>query len=128
MAADVSSKIAGGDVSSVTATAVPILLGLKYYFPPSTYGRSVRPYASALVGPIIGSQTTSKVGTVIATESRTDMAVGGQVGAGLDFVISRHFAAEVAIGYNLMSDFEEPIGGRDNYNGGAFSLGFGYLF
>jgi len=30
--------------------------------------------------------------------------------------------------YNLMSNFNTPIGARRNYNGGDFSVGIGYIF
>ena len=128
MSADVSTKVEGGNVSSVTPTIAPVLFGLKYYFPRSTFGGKVRPFASVLVGPFIGTQSSTEVGLVVATESRTETAIGGQLGAGIDIVLSKRFMLGLAVGYNLMSDFEKPIGGSKNYSGGEFTFGFGYLF
>ena len=31
------------------------------------------------------------------------------------------------LGYNLMADFDEPLGGRDNYGGPEFNLTFSWL-
>jgi len=55
-------------------------------------------------------------------------AFGGQLGAGIDFILSPHFMAGIAGGYNIMADFEEPIGGSVNYGGPEFSIGLSYLF
>jgi hypothetical protein len=56
------------------------------------------------------------------------VAIGGQIGAGVDFVLGRHFMIGVAVCYNALTDFKEPIGGSKNYGGPEFTIGFGYLF
>lgn len=128
VSADMEARVGLLGVSTETAYVGHILVGIKQYFPKSTFSSSVRPFARALIGPFIGSQTRTEVGLVVATESRSESALGGQAAVGLDFVLSRHFLAGMALGYNLMSDFGEPIGGSENYSGPEFSLGFGYLF
>ena len=30
--------------------------------------------------------------------------------------------------YDLMADFDEPLGGRDNYNGAEFRIGISWVF
>ncbi len=37
-------------------------------------------------------------------------------------------AISLTVGYNLMSDFDEAVGGSRNDSGPEFSLGFGYVF
>ena len=128
MALDVETRVGVSGVSSRTATVSTILFGLKYYFPKSTLNSNVRPYAKAAVGPFVGNQTEENVGWVITTESRTETALGGQMGLGVDFILGRHFMIGTAVGYNLMTDFEAPIGGSENYSGPQFAIGFGYLF
>jgi opacity protein-like surface antigen len=128
MLADVESSAGITGVTSETAVIGRILLGVKYYFLKSTYNSSVRPFVNASLGLFNGSQTTSEVGWVIVTESRTESAFGGQLGGGLDFVLSRHFMLGLALGYNLMTDFKEPIGGSKNYSGPEFGIGLSYLF
>jgi hypothetical protein len=126
--ADVSTSVGITGVSNETAQVGHILLGIKKYFPESTYGSSVRPFAKVAVGPYIGSQTEVKSGLVVAVESRSEPAFGGQIGGGVDFVLGRHFLTGISLGYNLMADFNEPIGGSKNFSGPEFSIGIGYLF
>lgn len=128
LATDVETRIGAGGVSVVNTHVASILFGLKYYFLQSTDGSALRPYAEVAIGPFIGSQSETSVGTVVAIESRDKVAAGGQLGGGLDIIISRHFLASVGVGLNLMSDFSRPVGGSKNYSGPEFSFSFGYLF
>jgi outer membrane protein W len=128
MAAGVDTEIDGSGVSTETATITQLLLGMRYYFPRSTYGSSVRPFLGAGVGTFIGSQVASEVGAVVTAEARTEATIGGELGAGVDFLPGRHFVTSVALTFALMTDFEQPIGGSDNYSGPQFTIGFGYVF
>ncbi len=127
MAAGVDVEV-GTSVSTETATVAMLLLGLKYYFPASTYGSSVRPFAGVALGPFIGDQLETEIGTTITAAARTEAAMGGEVSAGVDFVLGRHVLTSLALGYHLMSDFDKPIGGSSNYSGPQLTLGVGYLF
>jgi outer membrane protein W len=128
MATDVETQSGVSGVSSETDVIGRIHLGLKYYPFRSTLNSSTRPFVGAGVGPVIGTQTKQEVGRVVVTESRTEAAIGGQIGVGVDFVLGRHFMIGLAAYYNLMTDFKEPIGGSENYSGPEFCIGFGYLF
>jgi hypothetical protein len=129
MMADVSSEVEGSEVSSGTSMTVTILMGVKRYFAVPTYGSSIRPYAKAGIGPFVGSQSRAEVTrNSIVDYSRTEVAFGGQIGAGVDFVLSPHFASGLTLGYNLIADYNESIGGSKNYSGPELSLGFCYLF
>lgn len=128
MVPDISVSAGIPGVTSETATVGHVLVGVKYYFPQSTYARSVRPFARASVGPVIGDQNTVEVGFTVSMEDRSEVALGGVLAGGVDFVLGEHFMLSAETGYNLMTDFGEPIGGSKNYSGPQFSIGFGYLF
>lgn len=124
---DVESRVGAGGVSSRTATVVPLFAGLRYYFPKSTYGGQWRPYLAGALGPVIGTETASKVGSTIVNESITRTAFGGRLGAGLDVLLSRSFMLGFQAGYHLMSDFSVPIGGHENHSGADFGISISVL-
>ena len=128
MAADVSTSSDASGATTEVSVIGSILMGLKAYFPKSTYTSSLRPYARASVGVFTGSQSSTDAGTSVTVESRSGTVFGGQVGAGADFILGRHFMTGFAICYNLMTDFNQPIGGSRNYSGPEFSFGFSFLF
>jgi outer membrane protein W len=128
MAASVETQIDGTGVSTETAAVAQLLVGMRYYFPRSTYGSSVRPFVGAAVGTFIGSQAAAHVGVTISSNTRTEPAMGGELGAGLDFLVGSHFVTSVGFAWALMTNFDQPIGGSDNYSGPQMTLGFGYLF
>lgn len=128
MVASIKSESGIMGVSSETAIVIPIMFDLKYYFLKSSFYSSIKPYTQIGVGTYIGSQTESIVDSEVVTVSRSEMSIGGELNTGVDFLIGRHFMAAVTIGYNLMSDFSEPIGGSKNYSGPELSFGFSYIF
>ncbi len=128
MAAEINTTIDGSGVSSETASIAQLLMGLKYYFPRSTYGSSVRPFVGAGVGAFIGSQVASRVGTVVAAGARTEAAMGGEMGAGVDVLLGHHFTTSAGFLFAFMTDFDRPIGGSANYSGPQLSIGVGYVF
>jgi len=128
MLADISTSTGTSGVTSNTSHIASILMGAKFYYSPSTFEGSVRPYFKLSAGPFIGSQSSTSVGMDITVESRTEMAIGGQFGLGADFILSRHFMTGLSFGYNVMSNFENPIGGSNNYSGPEFNFNFSYLF
>jgi outer membrane protein W len=127
MAVDVETRAGAGGVSTSTAVVGHILLGFRYHFLKSTYNSTVRPFVGAGVGPFVGSQSQTDVGSVITVESRSEMALGGELTTGVDFLLSRLFIASVTVGYVLVTDFNEPIGGSKNYSGPEFMMGIGLL-
>ncbi len=127
MLASVETQIEDVGVTTETAYIGQLLVGVKQYFPGSTFNSSVRPYVKALVGPCIGKQTSTQISYVTASESRTEVVIGGQAAAGVDFLVGPHVLMGVNLGYNLMSDFSEPIGGSKNYSGPEVSFGISYL-
>jgi len=128
MAAKIETNSGIAVTTTETAVVSPIMFGLKQYFPSSTYYTSVRPYAMAAVGTYIGSQTKEEAGLVVVVESRTEAAMGGQIGIGADFILGRHVNLGVMMAYNLMTDFRNPIGGSKNYSGPQLVFGISYVF
>lgn len=122
---DVQSSITG--VSTEVAAVVPLLFGMRYYFPGSTYGGQFRPFAGLGVGTIIGSYELVQTGFTVVTESRSEAAFGGEVEAGVSILLSRTVLATVAMAYDLMTDFQEPIGGSRNYSGPQMTMGISLL-
>jgi len=128
LATDVNTTVSILQVSSETDYIIPVMFGMKYYFLRSSYESSIKPYVKAAVGPYFASQSKTVVSFVVVAESRSETAFGGQLGAGVDFILSPHFMAGISGGYNIMADFEEPIGGSVNYGGPEFSINLSYLF
>lgn len=128
MVADIETNVGYLGVTTETAVVVPIFFGVKQYFPASTFGTGMRPFVQVGLGPYIGSQSRTKSGLEVVAESRSESAMGGQVALGADLLLSRRFLFGVSLGYNLMTDFSEPIGGSRNYSGPDFGLKFSYLF
>jgi len=91
--------------------------------------QAAKPYLSARVGPVVGSSSGSSVtpGSVVSgSMSRT--AVGGLLGGGVDVHAGRRWSVGLEAGYHWMADFDDPIGGRRNYSGFQFAVGFGWVF
>ena len=128
MLTKMETKVGLMDVSNEYSSITQILINMKIYFPKSTYGSSVRPFVRVGAGPYIGNQEGTKVNNEVIVESRSETAFGGQGGLGVDFILGQHFLADILIGYNLTTDFNNPIGGSKNCNGLEFSFGFRYLF
>jgi outer membrane protein W len=128
MAVDIKTE--SSFLRSYTETVIvsQFLVGAKYYFLPATYSSNVRPFVSAGIGPFIGSHDKVKTGPFASYESRIETALGGQIGAGLDMAMGRYFMTGFSFAYNLQTDFDEPIGGSDNYGGPVFGIGFSVLF
>jgi outer membrane protein W len=128
LAVDISSDVGiWGSVSTHTAVISMISLGGRYYFPRSTYGEKWRPYAGLAIGPVIGSETETKVGYEVVAKSSNQTAFGGRLAAGIDIQLSRLFMLGLSSGYHLMTDFPEPVGTRKNYNGADFGLSISLL-
>ncbi len=128
LAAGASSNIGIFGTNQEAGTVVPVLLGIRYYVPAPEPDAHVRPFLSLGAGSFLGFEASSSIGTTLVQESHTETAFGGRIGAGVDFYMGSYFKIVVNVGYNLMTDFSNPVTGRMNYNGGDFSLGAGIAF
>ena len=125
---DIDTKIDIANVSTHSGGVAGIHTGIRYYFPKSSFDGSWRPYVSASVGPYIGDETNTSITTGVSVETKTQYAFGSQLGGGVDILLSRLFMLGIHTGYNLMTDFSDPIGGKKNYSSPEFSLGLSILF
>jgi len=123
------SSVSASGVSAGDSGVGAIYLGLRWNPIGHPRDQPVKPYLEASLGPVIGvsSGTTlsprgSYAGDVV------EITVGGLVGAGLDFHLSRDFSLGLSGGYHWMNDFSQPIGPRDNYSGFELALRVGWVF
>ena len=122
---DVTNSVQGSEVSTETATVVPLLFGIKYQPFRLTESDVLKPYVTASVGPFFGSETMNRAGVNTETEVYSETAIGSHLGAGVDLLLSKWFTLGVGGGYYFVSDFERPNGSEKNYSGPEYSLSFG---
>jgi hypothetical protein len=125
LAGEASSSLNTTVIGQHASTVTPILIGIKYYFLEPSPEDAVRPFVSAAVGSYIGSEASN---TLLSQEARTEQAIGGRFGAGVDAFLGNHFKLGANVRYNVMADYETPIGARTNYSGAEFSIGVGFIF
>jgi hypothetical protein len=128
MGASVDTEVAVSGVSSEVAVVTPLLIGLRYYLSGSAPTSPARPFLSGSVGAFVGSQQKTMTGTTVSVEARTEASMGFEAGAGVDVLIGRRFVLSALVAYDVMTDFDQPVGGSENYSGPQISLGFGFLF
>lgn len=128
LTAGASANVGVLGVSQQSGTVIPILIGMRYYVPYPESEAKVRPFLSLGIGTYLGYEQNSSVGLTVVQESRSESAFGGRIGAGVDFFVSGYFKFVAGAGYNIMSDFSSTITGRNNFDGGDFSVGVGYAF
>jgi hypothetical protein len=119
---------AGAFAGSRSVVAVP--LGLRWTpTKGELYARPVKPYLTVGLGPVIGQSDGTSAGPGGAfVGSRSQAAVGGHLGGGVDIHLSRRWSFGLSAVFNWMTDFSEPIGKRDNYSGFDVRLSVGWLF
>ncbi|MFC1555885.1 hypothetical protein ACFL67_02270 [candidate division KSB1 bacterium] len=125
---DAENTVGISGVSNHAYAISSFYLGMKYYLPESRLGSPVRPYLSAFVGPNLAFEAKNTVNSQVVNNARTQTALGGKFGGGLDIILSRRLLATADAGYNLVTDFSEPVVGRKNYSGFEFTIGIGFLF
>ncbi len=108
-----------------SSAVIPVLLGVRFYVPEPAPSENIRPFLSVGVGPYFGAEAAS---TALSQQSHVETAIGGRLGAGIDFLVGNHFNLGADLGYHFMADFKNDVGGRKNYNGGEFCFVAGYIF
>ena len=117
-------------VEQSSAAVVPFLAGFRYYPMGFAMGNTVKPYIVVLVGAFNGYSSSNKVvfGSNIGSESKSQSVFGSKFGVGIDAFINSWMRVGLNTGFNLVSDFDEPVGQRKNYSGVEFSMSFGVVF
>jgi hypothetical protein len=130
LAATSGTAVSVGGVSVGDSTVVAMPLGLRYSpLPGDLRARSVKPYLDVSLGPVIGASSGTSVSArgTYAGDS-VEARIGGTVGGGVDFHLSRGFSLGVSAGYLWMDAFSQPVGGRNDYSGWELALNVGWLF
>jgi hypothetical protein len=128
MDGDFSTDV-GPDVSTWALGLVSLQVGVRKYLPPSLLRTPVRPFVSLGAGVLIGGEEKTEVSFGgVNTSNSTMGAFGVEPGLGIDFLIGHRFMLGVLGSYRLVTDFPEPLGGRENYSGLEFSVSLSFLF
>ena len=90
--------------------------------------QALKPFVAVGLGPVIGASEGSFVGKTISTGQATRVTAGGFLGGGFDVHVSRAVSIGVNAGYNVMQNFSEPVGLRDNFNGPQVGISLGWIF
>lgn len=128
VAATSGTTVSASGVSAGDSTVVAIPLGLRFSPLPGAT-RAVKPYLDVALGPVIGATSGTSVSArgTYAGDS-VEVVVGGLVGGGVDFHLSRGFSLGVSAGYQWTDGFAQPVGGRTDYSGFELALNIGWLF
>ncbi|MCP4896756.1 MAG: caspase family protein [bacterium] len=112
-----------GDVSEPLGTRSgvvwSVLSGLRHDF--SVHSPKLKPFVSGTAGLYATTGDGVTYGPDANRVSGTRATIGGQVGGGLDVHLGHGGMLGVYAGYNIMANFSQPYGGRENFNG--FELG-----
>ena len=116
--------VRAGPVSFNTNGVVAVLAGIRWYVP-SMASPTVKPYLMGSIGPYVGSGVEVRSFT---TSRVTEVSPGGYAGAGLDIQLHRDFMLGLRGGYNFVSDFSQPVAGRDNFSGFQIGVEVSWIF
>ena len=128
LSVEASSRAGPLGVSQNAAVICPMIVGMRYYPRRGSLDAAFRPFLTAGVGLISGFHSRGDVGFQVVQESGALSTFGSKTGVGFDLSMGRSFVAIADLGYNLMTDFSDEIGGRRNYSGLEFGLGIGWQF
>jgi len=90
--------------------------------------QALKPFLAVSLGPVIGASSGSFVGKTVSTGEELRATIGAFLGGGFDVDVSRSFSLGVNAGYNVMQNFSEPVGLRDNFNGPQVGISLGWVF
>jgi len=119
-----SATYAGLRTENTTISS--FLVGVRWY-PWSHPTSSVRFNFTGMLGPYVGTGSTVSATPVFVTHKV--LAVPGMfLGAGVDFRVGGRVMLGVNMGFDLMADFSEPIGGTKNLSAFQMNLTFGWVW
>jgi hypothetical protein len=128
-AVDLGSTVGPNGVGAGNVGGYSMPIGIRWNpFKGDHRRQSLKPFLAFGIGPVVGASEGSFVGRTITTGSMTRATVGGQFGGGFDVHVARSASLGVAVTYDAMKNFSEPVGLRDNYNGVQVAIGIGWLF
>ncbi len=128
--AEVGVAIDPQGVATHSVGVTAIFLGLQWV--PrggDVVARALRPHLALGAGPVMGTSSSTYVaGLDVHAGSESEVTAGVHTGAGVDVLLSRHWALGLDAGYNWVDDFSAQIGGRSNYSGFELTVSLGWLF
>ena len=124
-----ATTYAGFPETGTDATTISSLLVGVRWTPTRNPRASVRPYLTGLVGPYIGTGSSTSVG-LPGTRGQTKglAAPRGYLGGGVDFRIGGHFMLGVGAGADLPANFSKELGGKKNYRAFQMNVSFGWAW
>jgi len=124
------ARVGPGFVSTGSSGGVALPVGVRWNpFKGEHRLQPLKPFLAVGVGPVIGAQSgTFVTNGSVSTGETARATIGGQFGGGFDVHVARSFSLGLGVGYNVMANFAEPVGGHKNFNGPQVSLGIGWLF
>lgn len=120
-----SAKVSVKTLSNYTSTIAPIMMGAKYFLIQNNDDQTLRPYISGMIGMLHGSESSVKI---LSINNHSETTMGGYLGIGTDMILGSLVKLHTDLGYNLFTEFEQPIGSKRNYSGPEFSFGIGFIF
>jgi hypothetical protein len=107
-------------------TLSSFLVGVRWY-PWSRPTSSVRFNFTGMAGPYVGTGSSVSVTPLFVT-NKVLAVPGAYLGAGVDFRVGGRVMLGVSMGFDLMPDFSEPIGGTKNHSAFQMNLTFGWVW
>jgi hypothetical protein len=127
MEGDFEADIGTGVVTQ-TQALFSLRVGVRKYLPRSLLSTPIRPFVLLGVGALLGSEDKSEiVASQVLHSSENQAAFGAELGAGVDFILSRRFMLGTKASYNMVTDFPEPLAGRANYSSLEFGVNISLL-
>lgn len=126
VAATVDAAV-GTEVRADEVSITSVMLNGRRYLPWDSPATTLLPYVSGGVGTFIASKTESIVGSEVVTSVKVMSAPGVRIGAGVDVPLSRRWMLGTDVGYHIVGDFEDAVGGRKNYRGFSMRIGLSLL-
>ena len=120
-----SAQVNVNTISSYTSTIIPVMMGAKYFLVSEDVDQPFKPYLSGMVGLLHGAESGIKI---LSVNQHSETAMGGYFGIGTDVILGSLIKLHTDLGYNLFTEFKQPIGSKDNYSGPEFSFGIGFMF
>jgi hypothetical protein len=118
--ADASTTYANNRATAVTA----FLVGFTFSPVSLALSSAVRPFASAAVGSY--SHHVASSGTT--NEARSQSQAGARLGAGINFLVARHFALQLTGDYHAVQPFDAVNGVEKDVSGFGLSLGLAVVW
>ncbi len=125
---DAGTRVGVGGVSVHSGSVVAFLVGLRRYGPRSTFTSPWRPWMGVEAGATVGSESGTDVGPGVSVRASSSTAVAARGSLGIDRLLGSRWGLGFAVGYTLMSRFDEPVAGERDHSGPNATLSLSFRF